>query len=354
MNHDPDDPFAFEEDALAATALAVEDLFMGRDAVQEAGMYWARGDEVSALSTLERFLADSAAPKEAWWVLFDMLAARGDRKRFEEAALAYAVHFGCSPPVLGDDGEAHGSKLPGAPLVVLPMNLDASAFAPLQERLLRLTKAASEIRLDAARLRRIEPSGAALLLALLKKLLDKGVKIRWLRLDVALSVLEQARRKAGDDRALWELEIVWRTAAGQMERAESLVVDFAGTFEAIPPVWMSDPACVGAESSPAGDASAVPDVPEGELALTGDVDERSISDLVQEILNHSRDHDSIVIDCRDLRRVDFVAAGMLYNAFAALKGQGKQVTLRNVSQVVNALFDVLSMGQVATIQTKVY
>ena len=92
----------------------------------------------------------------------------------------------------------------------------------------------------------------------------------------------------------------------------------------------------------------------GDLVLEGDLDERSIGEVVQEILAFARDHDLIVLDCDALRRVDFVAAGMLYNAFAALKGQGKQVILRNVSQVVNALFQVLSMEQVATIQTKTY
>ena len=100
MEHEPDDPFAFEEDALAATALAVENLFLGRDPVQEVAMYWARGDEEAAIATLERFLADNAASKEAWWVLFDMLRARGERRRFEEAALAYALRFDCSPPAL--------------------------------------------------------------------------------------------------------------------------------------------------------------------------------------------------------------------------------------------------------------
>ena len=351
MEHEPDDPFAFEEDALAATALAVENLFLGRDPVQEVAMYWARGDEEAAIATLERFLADNAASKEAWWVLFDMLRARGERRRFEEAALAYALRFDCSPPALAPAEERIQA---GPPLLLLPERLDAAAMSSLQDKALRLAKVSGSLRLDASRLRLIEPAGAALFLALMKKLINKGVRFQWRRLDLALSAIERARSAAADDRALWELEIVWRTAAGQLDRAEALVLAFAETFEAIPPVWMSEPERVGCETATQPEAERESAPACGDLVLEGDLDERSIGEVVQEILAFARDHDVIVLDCDALRRVDFVAAGMLYNAFAALKGQGKQVILRNVSQVVNALFQVLSMEQVATIQTKTY
>lgn len=352
QEHEPEDPFAFEEDALAATALAVEDLFLGRDPVQEVAMYWARGDEETAIATLDQFLADNAAPKEAWWVLFDMLRARGDRRRFEEAALAYALRFGCSPPALAP---AHEQAKAGPPLLLLPERLDVAAMSALQDKALRLAKVSGALRLDASRLRVVEPGGAALFLALLKKLIDKGVRFQWRRLDLALGAIERARAAEADDRALWELEIVWRTAAGQGEQAEALVLSFAETFEAIPPVWMSEPERVGCETTASEGGVARESEPAREdLILEGDLDERTIGEVVQEILAFARDHEVISIDCEALRRVDFVAAGMLYNAFAALKGQGKQVILRNVSQVVNALFEVLSMGQVATIQTKIY
>ncbi|MBI5781614.1 MAG: STAS domain-containing protein [Rhodocyclales bacterium] len=352
MEHEPDDPFAFEEDALAATALAVEDLFLSRDPVQEAAMYWARGDEEAAIATLERFLADNTAPKEAWWVLFDMLRARGERRRFEEAALAYALRFDCSPPALAPAEERTPA---GPPLLLLPERLDAATAAALQDKALRLAKVSGSLRLDASRLRLIEPAGAALFLALLKKLADKEVRFQWRRLDLALGAIERARSVAADDRAMWELEIVWRTAAGQLDQAEALVLSFAETFEAIPPVWMSEPERVGCEmAAPQAGVERESAPARGDLVLEGDLDERSIGEAVQELLAFARDHEVIVLDCEALRRVDFVAAGMLYNAFAALKGQGKQVILRHVSQVVNALFQVLSMEQVATLQTKTY
>jgi anti-anti-sigma regulatory factor len=55
------------------------------------------------------------------------------------------------------------------------------------------------------------------------------------------------------------------------------------------------------------------------------------------------------VDCRRLRRIDFVCAGTLFNILVTLQAQGKLVRLVNVNAMVAGLLRVMSVDQVAKV-----
>ena len=60
----------------------------------------------------------------------------------------------------------------------------------------------------------------------------------------------------------------------------------------------------------------------------------------------------VVIDCRGLRRLDFVAAGELLNHLVALRTGGKYVVFRDVNQLVAALMAVMGIHDLAELRLR--
>ncbi|WP_287369593.1 STAS domain-containing protein, partial [Thauera sp.] len=71
------------------------------------------------------------------------------------------------------------------------------------------------------------------------------------------------------------------------------------------------------------------------------------NDALKRFAAYVADRREVAVDCTQLRRLDFVCAGQLFNILATLQAQGKLVGLRNVNAMVAALLRVMSVDQVA-------
>ena len=60
----------------------------------------------------------------------------------------------------------------------------------------------------------------------------------------------------------------------------------------------------------------------------------------------------VEIDCRGLRRMDFVSAGTLFNIISQLNMKGRLVVLKGVNSMVAALMQVMGLHQVARIELR--
>ena len=60
----------------------------------------------------------------------------------------------------------------------------------------------------------------------------------------------------------------------------------------------------------------------------------------------------VLIDARELRRLDFVAAGELLNEIVALKAAGKTVVIDEPSHVVEALLIVMGIRDIAPVRRR--
>lgn len=79
---------------------------------------------------------------------------------------------------------------------------------------------------------------------------------------------------------------------------------------------------------------------EGEL--TG-----AANETLKRLVAFAADRRTVKVDCKRLRRVDFVCAGTLFNILVTLQAQGKLVSLANVNAMVAGLLRVMSVDQVA-------
>ena len=87
------------------------------------------------------------------------------------------------------------------------------------------------------------------------------------------------------------------------------------------------------------------------FVLEGDVLGAS-ADSIRQLAAFAANHSSIEVDCSRLRRMDFVAAGSLFNVLATLQTQGKLVALKQVNAMVAALLRVMGVDQVAQLQLR--
>jgi anti-anti-sigma factor len=72
-------------------------------------------------------------------------------------------------------------------------------------------------------------------------------------------------------------------------------------------------------------------------------------DTIRKLAAFAAGRQVVEVDCSQLRRIDFVSAGTLFNILAKLQAQGKLVTLQNVNAMVAALLRVMGVDQVAQV-----
>jgi anti-anti-sigma regulatory factor len=78
----------------------------------------------------------------------------------------------------------------------------------------------------------------------------------------------------------------------------------------------------------------------------------SSSEAIRKLDEYASARQTVIVDCGQLRRIDFVAAGTLFNALASLQARGKIVQLCRVNAMVGALMRVMSIDQVAQVMLR--
>ncbi|MBL8461012.1 MAG: STAS domain-containing protein, partial [Thauera sp.] len=131
--------------------------------------------------------------------------------------------------------------------------------------------------------------------------------------------------------------------AGDQARFEDVAVDYAVTFEESPPSWEGRGDAPTARAAQADEAQ--PTDPEA-FAFEGELC-GAANDTLRRLAAFAVERREVRIDCRRLRRLDFVCAGTLFNILATLQAQGKLVCLRDVNAMVAGLLRVMSVDKVA-------
>ena len=71
--------------------------------------------------------------------------------------------------------------------------------------------------------------------------------------------------------------------------------------------------------------------------------------LILAIAAYAAHHKPAIIDCSQLMRVDFTAAGHLLTGLAPFTSQGAVIELHNVNHLVSALFNVMGLKDILRI-----
>ncbi len=318
---------------------------------EEAAVLYANGGSREAEQLLEAVLAESAANagEGLWMMLLDLYQLSGKREQFEARVLEYATRFERSPPPWCDlSGKAPRRRVNLAPLINISGNLSAQAAAQFQQIEI-IGQKSGAIRIDLKRLRSVDETGCQLLLDTISRLGRERARVTLLNGDQLATMLSgQIHAGRAEVRPVWLLLLEVLQYTGEHERFEDVALDYAVTFEESPPSW--DPAKMQATAAGAVAAEEVAESGAG-FSLEGEIVSAS-NDVIRKLAAHAEGRDAVEIDCSQLRRMDFVSAGTLFNILSSLRAQGKLVTLQNVNAMVAALLRVMGVDQVAQVMLR--
>jgi ABC-type transporter Mla MlaB component len=139
---------------------------------------------------------------------------------------------------------------------------------------------------------------------------------------------------------------------------EETSIDYCVTYEVSPPSWEppSSKFRLGnvkqvIEVVPSIQLEEVAELPIDTVSLSGDLLGKADAEL-QRLGNFAAEHRKVLVDCSKLRRVDFTAAGVLLNWAVGAQSSSKSIEFREVSNLVAALFAVMGLHEVATIERR--
>ncbi len=362
--------------------------------VEEVAIRFANGDAAGAEANLLELLADGSAlseDAETWLTLFDLYRAAGEPDKFDGAAIAFAGRFGRSAPQWdAAAGPRSGSMPMTAPSTApAPVRADAvsahwtapSVIGPQSIAALNasLARQPQPWRLDWRRVRTIDPAAMPALLDVLQRWAGTSVRLRFLGGDQLLHVLaaQTPSEQREVDPRWWAAHLAALRVINEPDEFELVALNYCVTYEMSPPPW-EDPRCDWAPMAddghtlPPPDADAPADGLHSELLASGamplqggaagspdwtrlDLEGEVLGDAtapLQALAVTSRTR-VIEFNCRQLRRVDFGAAGDLLNWAMQQQGQGRQVVFRHANRLVAAFFGVIGISDAARVLRRV-
>jgi len=318
-------------------------------AVDESAILYANGQ----VAVAEQLLLDALTTlgrheRLPWWMLFDLYQADGREELFESVAIDYASHFETSPPAWKPlPGALAGADRPAA-LVALAETFDASLDASVAPRLKRVLDAsAPTVRLDFGRVTRIDTDGAACLLSALQTLRAGGRELVLAGADTLLGTLRPmlAIGMRATSQAPWLLLLELLLLTNREKEFEETAMDYCVTYEVSPPSFEAP-----RRVSTAAPAFGATPAAGGERFMLPTLVTASDNALFAAIDTYAGEHDSVVLDCSRLARLDYAGAGALQTRLEAQARAGKRVELRELNHPVAALLRLLGMGHGAGVE----
>ncbi|HWS75828.1 MAG TPA: STAS domain-containing protein, partial [Quisquiliibacterium sp.] len=152
---------------------------------------------------------------------------------------------------------------------------------------------------------------------------------------------------------------------GDRQAFDDLSIDYCVTYEVSPPPWEPLPGCIRSDAVAAGDAGAArgqgdaPDVQapletgdhSSGFALRGEIVGRMVAEL-ESLREWAGARKEVHVDCRALRRLDFVAAGELLNEVLSLCSGGRSVRFIEPGAMVESLLVVMGIHELADIRRR--
>lgn len=320
-------------------------------AIEEAAILFANEQNDMVEQMLLGAIHDASLGEKSqlvWRMLFDLYQVTGKQEQFEHLSIEFAAKFETSPPAWDDQRlDPQSSTVQPAsatPAITFSGKLD-SAIAKQLERAQKLSEKNGVLRLEFARVTEVQADGCELLLATLKKLQKSGFELILVGApDLATkirAIIETGRRDDTDAPWLLLLEIL--QLLNREQEFEETSIDYCITFEVSPPAFVAPKKVSTAVDVPANAAEHESE----KFMMPAVVDGRS--NAITAINAYVNRQDPAVIDCKNLMRIDFSAAGQLLSILAPMAGQGKTVEFCNVNYLVAALFQVIGLRDVVRV-----
>jgi anti-anti-sigma regulatory factor len=321
--------------------------------IEEAAILFANGQaemvEQMLLGAIDEDALGNAA-MTAWRMLFDLYQIADDRVRYDNLSIEYANKFETSPPpwiepLHSEASAANVAPSGAAPTVSFSGALDTGIVKQL-EKAQNLAEKSRVLRLEFARVTTVDPIGCGLLLSILKKLQKSGhdlILVGAFELaDKIRAILEVGRRD--ETEAPWLLLLEILRLLNFEKEFEEASIDYCVTFEVSPPAFEAPRNKV---------TTAIDETPPTPLESKGMPMPAVIADgadkLISRIATYAEQHRPAIIDCTQLKRVSFTAAGELLTGLAPLAAKGADIELHNVNHLVTALFAVMGLKDIVRV-----
>lgn len=314
--------------------------------VEDVVMRFANGDMAGALAALEEACRcdEPGLPQEALWMMrFELYLQQDNRAAFEERSLDFAMRFGRSPPTWPADDECRACGTNAdASAFVLSGALDLGIQAQLQP-LLKAVDSAEVLRVDVSKVESVDNPGCALLIRTIQRLRQHGRQVMVTAPEQLLRLVEQGLEAGkGAQRERWLLWLELLQQHGDEQRFEQVAMDYAVTFELSPPSWEPPPAF----------ASQPLSMPAPSAELAGELVGNAAAERIGAMQGKVDEGGTVNIDFASVRRLDFVAASLLFNRLVKMSNEGTPLRLTQVSYLLAPLLQTVGIPQVATIELR--
>lgn len=333
----------FGEEFTLSNAMGIEvehDVDPVKVDIEQAAVLFANGQDVPARTVLETAARThtGADAERLWRMLLDLLQVLGDRTAFDKIGMEFAEVSEKSPPTWRT--EAAPAKVAASQSSVALQGVIAGSDSPGIAKLREAVDKKLPIQVNLGKLVSLDDMAAGVLFDLFRKARKLGLTITLEGAEGLIGRLE-GRLSAGQKEYEkgWLLLLELYQLLGSQERFEEKAVDYAVSFEVSPPSW---------ESVKAGTIRAVKETltPVDEnYILTGECKNCRFDDLQ----SYLELHDHPVLDCSNLKRLDFMSAGMLRNILEPFKKQGKEIVIRHPHHLVAELLAIVGVNNVARI-----
>lgn len=334
--------------------------------LEEGAIRFANSDDAGAeKGLLEALRGKATDPQLAQsWVgaLLDLYRATNNRDAFETAVQRFApILDGVKPHwfALGDAAAADAAADTGTLQRIWesPAVLNADAMERLRAA---MVSQPMPWYLGWGALEQIAPDAVALLDALFSSLCEESVSLRFDgedRLVRALRTLTPSGNREVSESG-WQARLNTLRVMGLQDDFELAALDFCVTFGVAPPAWV-EPRCHFESHDAQADADDGVERtrptglrgasnPGQGLQLRGHI--MGDAALALSALNAAPLGDqAVVINCRDLIRVDFAAAGSILNWVVMRQAEGAKVQFEEVHRLVAAFFNVIGINEHAKV-----
>lgn len=331
--------------------------------LEEPAILFANGDADGAEQSMLELISRRDVPAQlpVWLALLDLYRAADRPAQFDKAGIEFAARFGRSAPqwfAMPQQRTGIVATVPGSAAAQgwrwsAPAQLTPNTVAALKAS---QGKAQGPWTLDWAAVAGIDAAAAPVLEGLFQQWADAPGVFVLLHSDRLLALLGSLSPSgdAGVDTLWWRLRMALLRMMNRQDDFELVALDYCVTYEVSPPPWV-DPAsqCMTRTAEPGeaeapAQSGAAAGVEAVRFALAGTIegDAATWLDPVQEGASLG---EPVVIDCTQLVRMDFAAAGSVLNWAAHMQSLGHVLQFGQLHQLVAVFFNVIGIQEHAQV-----
>ncbi|WP_424194020.1 hypothetical protein ACMYR3_01995 [Ampullimonas aquatilis] len=361
MTGSPLEDFSMDTDFLLGNSTNINAIELAvsqnNPVIEEAAILFANGQIKAASMSLEDAIKQNTlgeGEQHGWQMLFELYQILGKQEAFESLSLDYVDRFEKSAPSWDND---FGKEKPSRDLnkegyVAFPFKMDAG-IAKQIDQIRKLAGASNSLRLDFSRPKSIDTHGATLLLMILQDLRKSKHQITLSGQDKFVELLNTqiAVERRDESDMIWRLLLEFYQLLDKEYEFEELAVNYSITYEVSPPSWESALGLVHTNILSPDEEFANTAMRHDAYEFRGEIKGKAEEEL-NALNQYAEQQTHLIIECKNLKRIEFSAAGLILNWLFNMRIMGKTVEMLDVSPLIVALFKVIGAQELARIEPR--